>query len=151
MDELKAMDANFTCANHFWWYNMYSNVDYSLTPRPNYLADGRKIPDVYSFPVELRDAMQEQLGTFPLFKFWGPRTSIESSQWIADAAMLSDAKYDPTLSLIYLPHLDYNIQRFGLDFEKIGKDLMEIDGVVRQLVGYYQKNKAKVCYYPNMA
>jgi len=74
-DSLKEKDPNFTCANHFWWYNMYSNVDYSITPRPNYLADGRKIPDVYSHPAALRDKAQQELGTFPLFEFWGPRTS----------------------------------------------------------------------------
>ena len=85
-DKLKKKDNNFSCANMFWWYNMYSNVDYSVTPRPNYLADGRKIPDVYSYPAELRDQLQNELGTFPLFHFWGPKTSIKSSQWIADAS-----------------------------------------------------------------
>ena len=48
-DRLKAEDPGFTCANMFWWYNMYSSVDYSVTPRPNYLADGRKIPDICSY------------------------------------------------------------------------------------------------------
>ena len=53
-DKLKGENPEFTCANMFWWYNMYSTVDYSVTPRPNYLADGRKIPDCYSHPPELR-------------------------------------------------------------------------------------------------
>src|SRR6056297_1324479 len=47
-EKLKNIDPDFTCANLFWWYNMYSTADYSVTPRPNYLADGRKIPDIYS-------------------------------------------------------------------------------------------------------
>lgn len=138
-EKLKAENPNFTCANLFWWYNMYSTVDYSVTPRPNYLADGRKIPDVYSHPAELRDELQAELGTFPLFNFWGPKTSIKSSQWIADASIITDKKYDPTLTLIYLPHLDYNLQRYGHDFIKISKDLQEIDGVVKQLIEYYNK------------
>lgn len=143
-DRLKELDSNFTCANHFWWYNMYSNVDYSLTPRPNYLADGRKIPDVYSHPAELRDELQHSLGTFPLFEFWGPKTTINSSKWIANGAIKTDEKYDPTLTLIYLPHLDYNLQRHGLNFDIISKDLREIDGVVRQLVKYYEKNDTHI-------
>lgn len=143
-DTLKKMDSNFTCANHFWWYNMYSNVDYSLTPRPNYLADGRKIPDVYSYPAELRNQMQASLGTFPLFEFWGPRTTINSSKWIADAAIRTDEKHDPTLTFIYLPHLDYNLQRHGLNFDVISKDLNEIDSVVKQLVMHYQKVNANI-------
>ncbi|TKD63425.1 alkaline phosphatase family protein [Flavobacterium sp. ASW18X] len=143
-DELKKTNPNFTCANMFWWYNMYSTVDFSVTPRPNYLADGRKIPDIYSHPAELRDTLQNQLGTFPLFNFWGPKTSIKSSQWIADATIKTDQLHNPTLTLVYLPHLDYNIQRYGLDFSKIGKDLSEIDTVVKQLVSYYEARQASV-------
>lgn len=143
-DVLKKKDSNFTCANMFWWYNMYSMVDYSVTPRPNYLADGRKIPDCYSHPAELRDTLQDQLGTFPLFHFWGPKTTIKSSQWIADATLKTDALYNPTLTLVYLPHLDYNIQRYGLDFDSIGKDLKEIDTVIGQLLSHYEKQEAHI-------
>lgn len=143
-DILKKENNNFTCANHFWWYNMYSNVDYSVTPRPNYLADGRKIPDVYSHPSELRDQLQNKLGAFPLFNFWGPKTSIKSSQWIADGAIETDKIHNPTLTLIYIPHLDYNIQKHGLDFSKINKDLQEVDGVVEHLVNYYNENDTHV-------
>ncbi|MDO1499461.1 alkaline phosphatase family protein [Winogradskyella maritima] len=81
---------------------------------------------------------------FPLFNFWGPKTSIKSSQWIADATIRTDALHDPTLALVYLPHLDYNLQRYGHDFKKIKKDLNEIDGVVKQLVTYYKKKNAQV-------
>ncbi len=143
-DELKNEDPSFTCANMFWWYNMYSSVDYSVTPRPNYLADGRKIPDIYSQPAELRDVLQGELGTFPLFHFWGPKTSVKSSQWIADASIRTDQLHDPTLTLIYLPHLDYNLQRHGLDFSKIGTDLEEIDKVVAQLVSYYREKNTRI-------
>ncbi len=143
-DALKKEHPNFTCANHFWWYNMYSTADYSVTPRPNYLADGRKIPDCYSQPAALRDTLQKELGTFPLFQFWGPKTSIKSSQWIADATLKTDALHNPTLTFVYLPHLDYNLQRHGLNFNIISKDLKEIDGVVAQLVTYYQKQNARI-------
>ncbi len=143
-EKLKKKNPNFSCANMFWWYNMYANTDFNVTPRPNYLADGRKIPDVYSHPAQLRDILQKELGTFPLFQFWGPKTSIKSSQWIADASIRTDELYDPTLTLIYLPHLDYNLQRHGLNFEIIAKDLIEIDTVVQQLVDHYQKKNAKV-------
>ncbi|SMG11657.1 alkaline phosphatase family protein [Arenibacter troitsensis] len=143
-DKLKMLDSNFSCANMFWWYNMYSNADYSVTPRPNYLADGRKIPDVYSYPSELRDHLQNELGTFPLFHFWGPKTSIKSSQWIADASLKTDVLYDPTLTLVYLPHLDYNMQRHGTDVTKISKDLREIDEVVKKLVEFYETKSAHI-------
>lgn len=143
-EKIKRETPDFTCANLFWWYNMYSSVDFSVTPRPNYLADGRKIPDVYSQPAELRDILQAELGQFPLFNFWGPKTSIKSSRWIADAAIRTDQLYNPTLSLIYLPHLDYNLQRFGNDLKLISTDLREIDTVVKELVTYYQEKQTKI-------
>ena len=143
-DKLKKVDPEFTCANHFWWYNMYSTADFSTTPRPNYLADGRKTPDFYSHPAELRDTLQKELGTFPLFQFWGPKTSIKSSQWIADATMKTDELHNPTMTFVYLPHLDYNLQRHGLNFDIISKDLNEIDAVVKQLVTYYQKQNTSI-------
>src|SRR5690554_247095 len=95
-DTARSVDPSFTCANLFWWFNMYSTVDYSVTPRPMYPADGRKLPDMYSSPAALRVERQRQLGTFPLFEFWGPRASIVSTRWIASAAKIGEQKYAPT-------------------------------------------------------
>lgn len=143
-EKAKKQDASFTCSQMFWWYNMYSSADYSVTPRPQYLADGRKLPDCYAHPAELRDELQNQLGQFPLFQFWGPGANIKSTQWIAEASMLTDDRYDPTLTLIYLPHLDYCIQKFGPDLSKIKPELYEIDKVIEQLVTFYEKKNAKI-------
>ena len=79
-------DACFTTANLFWWYNMAATHDFGVTPRPIYRADGRKLPDCYTKPPELRDELTERLGAFPLFQFWGPATSIASSRWIEGPA-----------------------------------------------------------------
>lgn len=143
-DKAKAQDPSFTSSMMFWWYNMYSTADYSVTPRPNYLADGRKMPDCYSNPPELRDVLQEKLGQFPLFQFWGPGANIKSSKWIADASMLTDDLHDPTLTLIYLPHLDYCLQKFGPDESKIAGDLEQIDQLVEELVTFYEKKGAQI-------
>lgn len=143
-ERAKREDPRFTFANMFWWYNMYSSADYAVTPRPNYLADGRKMPDCYSTPPALRDELQQQLGQFPLFQFWGPGANIRSTRWIADASIITDKKYDPTLTLIYLPHLDYCLQQFGQDLPRIKNALGEIDGEVEKLVTYYTRCGARI-------
>lgn len=110
-----------TVANCFWWFNMYSTADFSLTPRPMYPADGRKIFDIYSWPYSIRTEIKRDLGEFPFFGFWGPAAGVKTPQgsadcatrWIADAARWMENKHQPTLNLIYLPHLDYNLQRHG--------------------------------------
>ncbi|GAA0877371.1 alkaline phosphatase family protein [Algoriphagus jejuensis] len=141
---LKKENPDFTVANMFWWYNMYSSADYAVTPRPLYLQDGRKLPDCHSQPMELRDRLQQELGQFPLFSFWGPNTNIASSKWIADASKKVDEWYNPTLNLIYIPHLDYGLQKYGIDFDKIGKDLREVDALAEDLITYFEKKGTQV-------
>jgi len=135
-DRGKQLDSDFTCAKMFWWYNMYATADWSATPRPMYPADGRKIPDHYTFPAELHDELDAKFGQFPLFKFWGPAADITSSKWIADATCHVMQTRNPTLTLTYLPHLDYNLQRLGpdLDHSDIQRDLREVDELCGQLM-----------------
>ncbi|MFG0305641.1 MAG: alkaline phosphatase family protein [Phycisphaerales bacterium JB040] len=137
-------DANFTCANLFWWFNMYSSMDVSVTPRPQYRADGTKVPDCYSHPAGWRDELQARLGPFPLFRFWGPMAGIESSRWIADAARMTDERFDPSLSLVYLPHLDYALQKHGPGSSEALHAAGEIDAVVGGLVEHYESRGASV-------
>ncbi len=129
----------FTCAKLFWWYNMYSTADWSITPRPMYPADGRKFFDVYSHPLSIRDAIKHDLGEFPFPAFWGPLAGIASSEWIARSAEWIEDKHRPDLSLVYLPHLDYNLQRLGPNDPKLADDCRAIDRVAGGLIDYYEK------------
>ena len=140
----RALDPNFTCANLFWWYNMYSAVDYAVTPRPMYPADGRKLPDIYTQPADLRPALQQAFGPFPLFNFWGPNTSIKATEWIAAATKWVEERHGPTLTLVYLPHLDYNLQRIGPEDPRIAADLRELDAVCGDLIDFYRNRGAEV-------
>src|SRR4029077_11268250 len=83
----KQRDARHTTAKMFWGYNMYADVDWSMTPRPCYAADGLKVFDSYSPPAALRAKLHQQLGMFPLPKFWGPAADIDSTRWIVDATL----------------------------------------------------------------
>lgn len=143
-DELQASDPDFTCAKMFWWYNMYSTVDYSVTPRPMYPADGRKFFDVYTHPMDMREAIKDDLGEFPFHTFWGPKAGIESSQWIAASAKWIEEKQQPTLNLVYLPHLDYNLQRLGPNDPAIADDLKAIDQVVGELTEFFESKSIQV-------
>lgn len=142
----RARNAEFTCAKMFWWYNMYSSADWSATPRPKYPADGRKIPDHYACPPELHDELDQKLGQFPLFTFWGPVADISSSAWITQATLHVMATRKPTLALTYLPHLDYNLQRLGpdLDHPRLQQDLREIDDCCGELIQAAEREGRRV-------
>jgi predicted AlkP superfamily pyrophosphatase or phosphodiesterase len=139
----KKRNPEFTCANLFWWYNMATDADWAVTPRPLYCADGRKIPDCYSIPANLRDEFNERFGRFPLFQFWGPAASIASSRWIANAAVAIEEKFAPTLHLVYLPHLDYVLQREG-PCGNIAKDLFQIDQICGALMDFFQERRCRI-------
>ena len=140
----KKRDPGHTTAKMFWWYNMYAPVDWSMTPRPSYPADGRKVFDSYSEPAELKDHLQARLGVFPLLKFWGPGADITSSRWIADASVQVMADHAPSLTLVYLPHLDYNLQRLGPNDQRIALDLREVDAEVGKLIAAARSRGAEV-------
>jgi predicted AlkP superfamily pyrophosphatase or phosphodiesterase len=143
-DAARRRDPAFTCAQLFWWFNMYGSADYSVTPRPIYWADGAKYPDIYSEPPALRDELVASLGAFPLFDFWGPRAGLASSTWIARSArQVFDAKR-PTLTMVYLPHLDYCLQRLGPDHPDVIPELRAIDAVCGELIDHVQKAGARV-------
>jgi predicted AlkP superfamily pyrophosphatase or phosphodiesterase len=137
-------DPAFTCAKLFWWYNMYSSADIAVTPRPMYPADGRKLPDIYTNPPTLRDDLQKRLGQFPLFKFWGPGADIVSSQWIGRCALDVFERSRPTLTLVYLPHLDYNLQRLGPHDGRIPQDVAAVDQICGELIEVAQRAGARV-------
>lgn len=128
----------FTCAKLFWWYNMYATADWSITPRPMYPADGRKIFDIYSHPAGIRDAIKQDLGEFPFPAFWGPMAGRASSDWIAASARWIEERHQPDLSLVYLPHLDYNLQRLGPDDPRIAEDVRIIDTIAGELIDFFR-------------
>ncbi|HEY1789693.1 MAG TPA: nucleotide pyrophosphatase/phosphodiesterase family protein [Verrucomicrobiae bacterium] len=146
-------------ANCFWWFNMYSSVDYSITPRPIYRADGGKIFDVYSWPYSIREDIKKELGEFPFFGFWGPAAGLRTPQgpadcatrWIAESAKWIEKKFSPTLNLIYLPHLDYNLQRHGpytVGSRQINPailpDLKAIDSIVGDLIDFFRGRDVRI-------
>lgn len=151
-DQLAAEDSNFTCAKTFWWYNMYSSAKYSVTPRPAYPADGRKVFDIYSWPYDIRPAMKDELGAFPFPGFWGPAAGVKSpqgepdsvSRWIAGAAKWMEREKQPTLQFVYLPHLDYNLQRLGPEISGIRDDLQRIDAIVGDLIDFFQSREVEI-------
>ncbi len=120
----------------FWWNGMHSTAEVFMNVAPFHFADGRTVAACYSDPPELYDRIHEKLGPFPLHRFWGPLTSIESSAWIAAATQEVIESSPLDLVLTYIPHLDYSQQKFGPTSEAVAADLAELDGVLEGLVGF---------------
>ncbi|MBX6766363.1 MAG: alkaline phosphatase family protein [Actinomadura rubrobrunea] len=131
---LRKRHPGYTVANVCWWYAMGADVDWTVTPRPIYYADGRKEPDCYTYPPSLHDRLTSRLGDFPLFTYWGPRAGLSSSRWICRAARMLLEEERPDLTLVYLPHLDYDLQRYGPDDPRAAQAAAELDELLGPLL-----------------
>ncbi|GAA4245735.1 alkaline phosphatase family protein [Dactylosporangium darangshiense] len=127
-------EPGYTVANICWWYAMGADVDWTVTPRPIYYSDGRKEPDCYTFPPSLHDELTAGIGPFPLFTYWGPNAGLPSSSWIARAAVQVMADKNPDLTLVYLPHLDYDLQRYGPSDPRAAAAASALDDVLAPLL-----------------
>ncbi len=136
-ESAKEREASVTCANLFWWYNTYSSCEAMVQVRPMYKADGRKLPDCYAEPPQLRDELQQRFGQFPLFHFWGPASDIRASRWVVDAALHVHEQMRPTLMLVYLPHLDYPLQKFGPDHAVVPSYVTQLDEQIGRLLSHF--------------
>jgi predicted AlkP superfamily pyrophosphatase or phosphodiesterase len=116
----------FTCAKLFWWFNQGADVDISVTPKPHYGIDGNKVFGITGTPEGYAEGLEGTLGKFPFHTFWGPMAGLPCTQWIARAAAEVVKTNHPDLTLVYLPHLDYDPQRFGpsgCDMPRLVKEL----------------------------
>ncbi|WP_043440987.1 alkaline phosphatase family protein [Arthrobacter sp. L77] len=125
---------DYRAGNVCWWYAMGMSTDLVVTPRPIYHADGRKSPDAYVRPPSLHDELTGLFGDFPLFQYWGPTASIRSTEWIARSTehLLRTASLD--LLMAYLPHLDYDLQRFGPTSPQAVEAAAALDAVLAPLL-----------------
>ncbi len=140
---------SFRCAKLFWWFNQGAAVAISVTPKPYYAADGNKAFGIHGTPLGLTDRLERQLGPFPFPSFWGPKAGLPCTQWIARCAaeVLQGGPPVggvPDLTLVYLPHLDYDPQRFGPTGCDMTRLVGELDTACQPLLDSAAKVRARV-------
>ena len=102
-------------------------ADFIVTPEPIHHPDGRTELWCYSKPDGLYAKIQNDLDHFPLMSFWGPMANIESTRWIVNAALWLLQRERPRFNYVYIPHLDYQAQRFGPNSEQQAAACREAD------------------------
>jgi len=150
-DAARANHPNLKCANLFWRFAAHASCDVNVMERPTYWADGRKSPDIYTEPGTVRDELVQRLGPFPLFRFWGPAADLDATRWIVAATrhVLAQDRYD--LLLTYIPHLDYEHQRFGPDSNQGRQALRDVDAEVGRLIDAAQSRGMRVAVVSDYA
>ncbi|QDU20849.1 alkaline phosphatase family protein [Urbifossiella limnaea] len=131
-------------AKLFWWFNQGAAVDISVTPKPWYGVDGNKVFGVSGTPAGVAEGVEAKLGSFPFPAFWGPMAGKPSTEWIAAAAGVVLTDHAPDLTLAYLPHLDYDPQRFGPAGTDMAKCVKELDDACAPLLDAAASRGAQV-------
>jgi predicted AlkP superfamily pyrophosphatase or phosphodiesterase len=134
----------FKSAKLFWWFNQGAAVDISVTPKPHYAVDGNKAFGISGTPPGVAEDLEGLLGPFPFPAFWGPMAGVKSTRWIARAAFIALVEHKPDLTLVYLPHLDYDPQRFGPSGCDMAKRVAELDDACVPLLSAAKQNGAQV-------
>ena len=133
-DRLHEHDAELTSAVWFPLLVKGANADYICTPAPIHNPDGSESLWCYTKPTELYGELRDRLGHFPLMNFWGPLSSIKSTDWIIDSALIAAKRFQPRFFYLYLPHLDYAAQKFGPDSPEALAALSALDAAVGRLI-----------------
>lgn len=134
----------FKIAKLFWWFNQGADVDLSVTPKPYYGADGNKVFGIAGTPDGLCERLESDLGRFPFHTFWGPNAGLPCTRWIAQAAADVLARDRPDLTLVYLPHLDYEPQRKGPSGCDMPRLVRELDDAAAPLLDRAKSECARV-------
>jgi predicted AlkP superfamily pyrophosphatase or phosphodiesterase len=109
-------------------------ADVVVTPKPSHTPDGRTVSDCFSQPADLYGKLKQQLGDFPLHHYWGPMAGMKSSEWIATAARIVWETHPTDLMWVYVPQLDYDLQRFGPSDERCVAALAQTLALLTPLV-----------------
>jgi predicted AlkP superfamily pyrophosphatase or phosphodiesterase len=123
----------FRVAKLFWWFNQGSAAEISVTPKPHYGADGNKVFGIAGSPDGICESLEQSLGKFPFHTFWGPKAGLPCTDWIARCTAQILIREHPELTLVYLPHLDYDPQRYGpagCDMPRLVRELDDACGSI---------------------
>ena len=117
-----------------FWQNSLIAADVILSPKPVHAPDGKTVSWCRDRPAGLYARLAETLGPFPLHHYWGPMAGLPASEWITAAALDVWRSETPDLMLVYLPHLDYDLQRFGPASPQAADALAAVDALVGRLL-----------------
>ena len=112
-DAAKKRDPAFTCAKLFWWYNMYSSADFvgdAAAAVPGRRAQAaRRLHRAAGRPARRAAASGWAPSRCSTSGVRAPTSSAASGS--PGPASTCSRPAQPTLTLVYLPHLDYDLQR----------------------------------------
>ncbi|HMP89893.1 MAG TPA: alkaline phosphatase family protein [Kiritimatiellia bacterium] len=125
----------------FWQQSLGEQLDLVLSPRPIHKHGGGMIQDCHSIPESLYAEISATVRkSFNLMHYWGPLASDKSSEWIMDSFDHVMTHETPDLLFGYLPHLDYDLQRYGPESRHARSAASALAKMLRRFLQSCEKN-----------
>ena len=135
--EAASEEAGLTTGVLFFQHLIGTTADVAVTPSPIEDEDNNMLEmNCWTNPDGFYDDLESEYGHFPLHNYWGPTAGAESSEWILTAARESIERYDPDLLWVYVPHLDYDAQRYGPSAEEAREAVGVVDGLLGEFLDW---------------
>lgn len=131
-----ARAAGQTVGMAFFQQSLGERLDLVISPKPIHRHHGGIVMDCYTRPEPLYAELCADLGRrFDLFHYWGPLAGTRVGRWISAATLRILARTGaPDHLLVYLPSLDYDLQRHGPDSPQAAAALAETLAQIEPLV-----------------
>ncbi|NHN49406.1 alkaline phosphatase family protein [Halostella sp. JP-L12] len=143
---------DLTTGAFFFQHLIGTSADVAVTPSPIEDENNDLVEmNCWTNPDGFYDDLREELGHFPLHRYWGPGANEESTEWILDAARESVRRYDPDMLWVYVPHLDYAGLRDGAGSDVLQAALETVDGMFEEFLdalrtdGRWDETAVAVC------
>lgn len=114
----------------FLQQSLGEGVSMIVSPAPIHKHGGGMVMSCYTKPSDLAADLRRRLGTFPLWRYWGPLASPKVGRICIDWFEAATVAHDVVDAYLYLPTLDYAAQKRGPDSPQ---DAAAFDEFRRQL------------------
>ncbi|MBQ7251592.1 MAG: alkaline phosphatase family protein [Kiritimatiellae bacterium] len=135
----------------FWQQSLGEAADVVVSPAPIHKHGGGTILGCSVRPAELGAKLEASFGAFPLFRYWGPLASSKIGDAVAGYAEAVARGADPDDLFVYLPTLDYDLQRFGPEDARAGKAFAAAASQLSRLAALAEKAGAEFTAFGDYA
>ena len=131
--------AGGTVGLFFFQQSLGEAADVIISPAPIHKHGGGMVMSCYTKPTDLSGALEKRLGTFPLWRYWGPLASPKVGRKCLDWFEAATELHDVDEAYLYLPTLDYAAQKYGPDAPQSVAALQEFRGQLERVADLCQR------------
>ncbi len=135
----------------FWQQSLGEQADTVISPAPIHKHEGGMIMQNYTKPSNLGARLDAACGTFPLHRYWGPLATPTVGNFIVKSTETALDAVTPDIVFLYLPTLDYDLQRFGPEDRRCDRSFALLNAQLQRLTILAEKQGRQLLVFGDYA